>query len=150
MPNVCIQKKLLSCSHPKIEIMEILYFLKFYFDDLEIDSCYCYMYYLLAEWSERCANIPKITGSNPSGGSESTFRSDLLLTARGGSTRALIEFACLQCCPGNTLCSQRLEPPKRAGWTLYKSPIFVLIYSCPQCAHHTATARQIKQKATNR
>jgi hypothetical protein len=28
----------------------------------------------------------KITGSNPSGGSELTFRSDLLLTARGGST----------------------------------------------------------------
>jgi hypothetical protein len=40
----------------------------------------------LAEWSERCASIPKITGSNPSGGSELTFRSDLLLTARGGST----------------------------------------------------------------
>jgi hypothetical protein len=29
---------------------------------------------------------PKITSSNPSGGSELTFRSDLLLTARGGST----------------------------------------------------------------
>jgi hypothetical protein len=40
----------------------------------------------LAEWSERCATIPKITGSNPSGGSDLTFRSDLLLTARGGST----------------------------------------------------------------
>jgi hypothetical protein len=25
----------------------------------------------LAEWLERCASIPKITGSNPSGGSES-------------------------------------------------------------------------------
>jgi hypothetical protein len=36
----------------------------------------------LAEWSERCASIPKITGSNPSGGSQLTFRSDLLLTAR--------------------------------------------------------------------
>jgi hypothetical protein len=34
----------------------------------------------LAEWLERCASIPKITGSNPSGGSELTFRSDLLLT----------------------------------------------------------------------
>jgi hypothetical protein len=40
----------------------------------------------LAEWLERCASIPKITGSNPSGGSEFTFRSDLLLTAMGGST----------------------------------------------------------------
>jgi hypothetical protein len=47
--------------------------------------------------------------------SELTFRSYLLLTARGGSTRALIEFACLPCYPGNTLCSQRLEPPGRAG-----------------------------------
>jgi hypothetical protein len=37
----------------------------------------------LAEWSERCTSIPKITGSNPNGGSELTFRSDLLLTARG-------------------------------------------------------------------
>jgi hypothetical protein len=40
----------------------------------------------LAEWSERCASTPKITGSNPSGGSVFTFRSDLLLTARGCST----------------------------------------------------------------
>jgi hypothetical protein len=30
--------------------------------------------------------IPKITGSNPSGGSELTFGSDLLLTARSSST----------------------------------------------------------------
>jgi hypothetical protein len=40
----------------------------------------------LAEWSERCARIPKITGSNPSGGSELTFHSDLLLTVTGSST----------------------------------------------------------------
>jgi hypothetical protein len=40
----------------------------------------------LAEWSERCISIPKATGSNPSGGSEFSFCSDLLLTARGGST----------------------------------------------------------------
>jgi hypothetical protein len=40
----------------------------------------------LAKWSERCVSISKITGSNPSGGSKLTFRSDLLLTARGGST----------------------------------------------------------------
>jgi hypothetical protein len=39
-----------------------------------------------AVWSERCASVPKVAGSNPSGGSESTFRSDLLLTARGSST----------------------------------------------------------------
>jgi hypothetical protein len=69
----------------------------------------------LAEWSERCAGIPMITGSNPSGGNELTFRSHLLLTARNSSTRALIEFACLLCYPGNTLCSQHLEPPRRAG-----------------------------------
>jgi hypothetical protein len=63
----------------------------------------------LAEWSERCASIPKITGFNPSGGSEFTFRSGLLLTARGGCTWALIELACLACYPGKTLCSQCLE-----------------------------------------
>jgi hypothetical protein len=40
----------------------------------------------LVEWLERCASIPMITSSNTSGGSEFTFRSDLLLTARGGST----------------------------------------------------------------
>jgi hypothetical protein len=39
----------------------------------------------LTEWLERCASIPKITSSNPSGGSELTFRSDVLFTARGGS-----------------------------------------------------------------
>jgi hypothetical protein len=33
----------------------------------------------LAEWSEGCASVPKVTGSNPSGGSELTFRSGLLL-----------------------------------------------------------------------
>jgi hypothetical protein len=69
----------------------------------------------LVEWSERCASIPKVTGSNPSGGSELTFCSDLLLTARGGCTRALIEFACPPCYPGNTLCSQSLEPPGGLG-----------------------------------
>jgi hypothetical protein len=58
-----------------------------------------YVRWDLAEWSERCASIPKITGSIPSGGSELTFRSDLLLTARGTSTWALIEFACLLCYP---------------------------------------------------
>jgi hypothetical protein len=40
----------------------------------------------LAEWLERCASILKIMSSNTSDGSELTFRSDLLLTARGGST----------------------------------------------------------------
>jgi hypothetical protein len=63
---------------------------------------------------ERGASIPKITGLNPSGGSELNFRSNLLLTARGSSTRALIEFACLPCYPGNTL----LSAPRaaRKGW----------------------------------
>jgi hypothetical protein len=41
---------------------------------------------LMVEWSERRASIPKITGSNPSGGSEITFLSDLLLIAIGSST----------------------------------------------------------------
>jgi hypothetical protein len=40
----------------------------------------------LAEWSERCASMPKISGSNPSGGSELTFCSGLLLTVTDGST----------------------------------------------------------------
>jgi hypothetical protein len=58
-----------------------------------------------------------------------TFPSDLQLIAW-----ALIEFACLPCYPGNTLCSQRLEPPRRAGQALYKSPnlhylfIFIFVY----------------------
>jgi hypothetical protein len=71
----------------------------------------------LAEWLDRCASIPKITGSNSSGGSELTFRSDLLLTARGipSSARVVRERSLiLHVCrvnPGNTLCNQRLEPP---------------------------------------
>jgi hypothetical protein len=39
----------------------------------------------LTERSERCASSPMIAGSNPSGGSELTFRFDLLLTAIGSS-----------------------------------------------------------------
>jgi hypothetical protein len=35
-----------------------------------------------AERSERCACVPKVAGSIPSGGSESTFHSDVQLTAR--------------------------------------------------------------------
>jgi hypothetical protein len=60
------------------------------------------------------------------------FRSDLLFIARGGSTWALLdEFACLPCYPGNTLCSQRLEPPGRAGLALYKSPnVFIFSMVC--------------------
>jgi hypothetical protein len=70
-----------------------------------------------------------ITSSNPSGGSEFTFRSDLLLTARGGSTWALqVEFACLPCYPGNTLCSQRLEPLERAGIGAIQIPIFIYLF----------------------
>jgi hypothetical protein len=61
----------------------------------------------MADWSERCASIPEIAGSNPSGGSKLTLPSDLLLVARGSSAGAFIEFACLLCYPGNTLCSQR-------------------------------------------
>jgi hypothetical protein len=50
-----------------------------------------YLGWDLPEWSERCASIPKITGSNPSGGSALTFRSDLLLTARDGSSSDRLE-----------------------------------------------------------
>jgi hypothetical protein len=38
------------------------------------------------KWLERCASISKITDSNPSGGRKITFRSHLLLTARGSNT----------------------------------------------------------------
>jgi hypothetical protein len=83
----------------------------------------------LVEWLERCASIPMITSLNPSGGSEFTFRSDLLLTARGGCTCALlVEFACLPCYPGNTLCSQRREPPGRAGIGAIQIPNFFYFY----------------------
>jgi hypothetical protein len=81
----------------------------------------------LAEWLERCASIPKITESNASGGSELTFRSDLLLTVIGGSTWALIEFACLLCYPGNTL----LSAPRaaRKGWVCaIQIPKFIMFY----------------------
>jgi hypothetical protein len=81
----------------------------------------------LVEWLERCASIPMITSSNPSSGSE--FRSDLLLTARGGSTWALlVEFAFLPCYPGNTLCSQRLEPPGRVEIGAIQIPKFIFFY----------------------
>jgi hypothetical protein len=52
----------------------------------------------LAEWLERCANIPKITGSNPCGGSELPFRSDLLLTARGEAAVRERSMSLLVCC----------------------------------------------------
>jgi hypothetical protein len=69
-----------------------------------------------------------ITSSNPSGGSEFTFRSDLLLTARGGCTWALlVEFAYLPCYPGNTLCSQRQEPPGRDGIGAIQTPYLFFI-----------------------
>jgi hypothetical protein len=83
----------------------------------------------LVEWLERCASVPMITSSNPSGGSEFIFRSDLLLTARGGCTRALlVEFACLPCYPGKTLWSQRLEPPGRAGIGAIQIPKCIFIF----------------------
>jgi hypothetical protein len=95
----------------------------------------------LVEWLETCASILMITSSNPSGGSEFTFRSDLLLTARGGSKRALlVEFVCLPCYTGNTLCSQRLELPGRAGIGAIQIPkffifIFIfLLFNMLQCA----------------
>jgi hypothetical protein len=83
----------------------------------------------LSEWSENCASIPKTTGSNPSGKliyCELTFRSDWLLTVRGGSKRSL--FACLSCYPGNTFFSQRLEPPG-IGWVgAIQIPKFILFF----------------------
>jgi hypothetical protein len=69
------------------------------------------MWWELVEWSERVASILKITGLNPSGGSELAIRSDLLLTARDGSTLTFTEFACLLCCLGNTL----LSAPRASG-----------------------------------
>jgi hypothetical protein len=67
--------------------------------------------------------MPKVVGSNPSGGSELTLRSDLLLivllTARDRSLWQVI--ACLLCYPGNTLCSQRLEPLKK-DWVVAIKP----------------------------
>jgi hypothetical protein len=60
------------------------------------------------------ASIPKIIGSNPSGGNELTFRYGLLLIARGSSTWALIEFACRLCYPGNTLLW--VHRAARKGW----------------------------------
>jgi hypothetical protein len=53
---------------------------------LQHGTCIQWVGWDLAEWSVRCASVPKVAGSNPSGGSESTFHSDLLLTARGSST----------------------------------------------------------------
>jgi hypothetical protein len=45
---------------------------------LRIRKALCSWGWGLVEWLERCASIPMITRSNPSGGSELTFRSDLL------------------------------------------------------------------------
>jgi hypothetical protein len=50
----------------------------------------------------------KVAGLSPRGGSELTFRSDLLLTARGCSMKAPVLVAYLLNYPGNTLCSQHL------------------------------------------
>jgi hypothetical protein len=47
----------------------------------------------LAEWSERCTSVPKVANSSPSSGSELTFLSDLLLTARGSSFVSAHEVA---------------------------------------------------------
>jgi hypothetical protein len=61
--------------------------------------------------------VLKVTGSNPSGGRESSFRSDFLFfffTARGSSTQAPIVGACLLCYLGKTFCFQRLQPPSGA------------------------------------
>jgi hypothetical protein len=45
----------------------------------------------------------KVTGLDASGGNESTFSSDLLLTARCSRTRVPVVVECLLCYPGNTL-----------------------------------------------
>jgi hypothetical protein len=63
----------------------------------------------------------------------------LLLTARGSRTWALIEFACLFCCPGNTL----LSAPRaaRKGWVgTIQIPEFLflnLIFFCWHSYAHT-------------
>jgi hypothetical protein len=66
--------------------------------------------FYLADRSERCTSVSKVACLNPIDGSESPFRSDLLLTARGSSTWALIVVACLLCYLGNTLWSQCWGP----------------------------------------
>jgi hypothetical protein len=43
----------------------------------------------LERWSERCASVQKVTGSNPSAGCESHFHSDLLLTVGVGLGRVV-------------------------------------------------------------
>jgi hypothetical protein len=63
-------------------------------------------------WLSGHACMWKVAGSSPSGGSESTFRSDLLLTARGGNTCTFIVIACL-----HTLLSVPTAAWK--GWVLY-------------------------------
>jgi hypothetical protein len=101
---------------------------------IQQNKCLTGNFYFAAQWWDQSfvqfppppPTIPMITSSNPSGGSELTFRYDLQLTARGDSMRALlVEFACLPCYPGNTLCSQRLEPPGRAGIGAIQIPKFI-------------------------
>jgi hypothetical protein len=73
--------------------------------------------------------LPKVAGSSPSGGSESTFRSDLLLTAKGSSTRAPIVVCCPLCYPG--LKHTLLSAPKSRAEGLgrrYTNPHIYFIY----------------------
>jgi hypothetical protein len=78
----------------------------------------------LAERSDRCGRVPKVAGSSPSGSlqSESTFRSDLLLTARGSSTWAPI------CCITRVTHSalSAYSRPEGLGWGAIQIPTFLL------------------------
>jgi hypothetical protein len=99
--------------------------------------CVCWMCgWDLAEWLERCASIPKITSSNPSGGRELTFCFDLLLTARGGSMWALIEI-----CLSAVLTGQHTQSAPRAarkGWLgAIQIPKFACVRACVCACLHT-------------
>jgi hypothetical protein len=72
----------------------------------------------LVKWSERCASIPVITGSNVRRWQWIYFPFYLgycWLPCMYVAVHERSLFACLLCYPGNTLCSQRLEPLGRAG-----------------------------------
>jgi hypothetical protein len=96
-------------------------------DDAELTYMYLYWDGTWASGRRSALSIPKIIGSNPSGGSEVTFRSDLLMTARGSSMRALIEFVCLLCYPGKTLLSAPRATQK--GWVgVIQIPKYIYLF----------------------
>jgi hypothetical protein len=102
---------------------------------------------------QRCASVPKVKGSNLSGGSESTLCSDLLLTARVSRSWAPIVVNCLLRNPGNTLCSQRLKPPIGLSRQFNKSSnlfYFIVDYNAKLKTQQLSnTTQQFRQKQNN-